>query len=280
MFSSENYVYRKEVDWSVLSGAITLPLENQVVFSRTMDHFLYRGESKEIKIVLEGKAYPAQVRNVNFNDKWNRTHDAVQIRYAKEGALAEALKRCFAKSYRVILEERNVREKNDRRMIRLPEGSKEYLAIYTTEYDDTYIFEVITADEVNALDNAILAIPEHVVEDYFNHDETATVLERLALHKIRKLNRKIGDNLKQIYEYRCQICGCKIGEEYGTNVVESHHIEYFIHSHNNDAQNQLIVCPNHHRIIHNADPVFDRSQKLFVYANGYQEPLKLNKHIG
>ena len=35
---------------------------------------------------------------------------------------------------------------------------------------------------------------------------------------------------------------------YGSHIVEAHHIDYFVSSLNNDASNQLIVCPNHHSI--------------------------------
>ena len=62
-------------------------------------------------------------------------------------------------------------------------------------------------------------------------------------------NRKIGDNLKLLYGYRCQICGQLIGEEFDSHIIEAHHIDYFVLSLNNDAGNQLIVCPNHHSII-------------------------------
>lgn len=30
---SENYVYKKEIDWSTLMEGFTLPLDNQVIFS-------------------------------------------------------------------------------------------------------------------------------------------------------------------------------------------------------------------------------------------------------
>ena len=43
---SENYVYKKEVDWSTLMEGFTLPLDNQVIFLRNMERFLQRGESK------------------------------------------------------------------------------------------------------------------------------------------------------------------------------------------------------------------------------------------
>ena len=89
----------------------------------------------------------------------------------------------------------------------------------------------------------------------------------------------IGNNLKLLYGYRCQICGKVIGEEYGSHVAEAHHIDYFIKSLNNDASNQMIVCPNHHSSIHDVNPVFDRNKKMLIYSNGVRQVLKLNKHL-
>ena len=91
--------------------------------------------------------------------------------------------------------------------------------------------------------------------------------------------QKIGEYLKELYGYRCQICGRLIGEEYGSHIAEAHHIDYFVKSLNNDASNQLIVCPNHHSIIHDVNPVFDRKRKLYVYKNGVTEGLVINKHL-
>lgn len=85
--------------------------------------------------------------------------------------------------------------------------------------------------------------------------------------------------MKRLYGYRCQICGRRIGEEYGSHVVEAHHIDYFVKSLNNDASNQIIVCPNHHSIIHDVDPVFDRGRLLYIYSNGFEEKLVLNLHL-
>lgn len=118
---------------------------------------------------------------------------------------------------------RQLRDKGDRKIIRLPDSEKEYLVIYTTEYDDTYILETI-----GSLDFKVL---KEIVK---GHTE---------------------------------------------RVAEAHHIDYFVNSLNNDASNQLIVCPNHHSIIHDVDPVFDRKKLLYTYANGYEERLVLNKHL-
>jgi predicted restriction endonuclease len=113
---------------------------------------------------------------------------------------------------------------------------------------------------------------------YVTDDSAGLKLED-RLVKIRKLNRKIGDNLKLLYGYRCQICGRLIGEEYGTHIVEAHHIDYFVTSLNNDVSNQLVVCPNHHCIIHDANPIFDRKRRMYIYSNKYEEKIVLNYHL-
>lgn len=82
-----------------------------------------------------------------------------------------------------------------------------------------------------------------------------------------------------LYGYRCQICGENFGEKFGAHVVESHHINPFVTSMNTDASNQVIICPNHHRVIHRAEPVFDRNRFMFVYLSGVEEKLLINKHL-
>src|SRR5659263_430634 len=99
------------------------------------------------------------------------------------------------------------------------------------------------------------------------------------MSKNRKLNKAIGENLKMHYDYRCQICGDNFGDKYGTRIVETHHIESFVVSLNNDSSNQIIICPNHHRVIHKAEPALDRRKKLFIYSNGIQEKVLINRHL-
>lgn len=48
---------------------------------------------------------------------------------------------------------------------------------------------------------------------------------------------------------------------------------------NNDAINQLIICPNHHRIIHATNPIFNRQKKIDTYKNGMIEKLSINYHL-
>lgn len=282
METTENYVYKKEVDWSLLKEGFTVPIENQVIFGRNMGRFLSRGQNKSIKLYLNGKSYSAQIKNVNFNaQKYNRK-DVLQIRYTKNDELPQALQGCFLRSYQYLLKQRQLRVKGDRTMIKLPENCKEYLAIYTTEYEDSYVIEPIVAEAIEELKYVIKGQEERVFEAGLNYDlddNNAKIIDTERVVKIRKLNKKIGDNLKLLYGYRCQICGKLIGEDYGIHVIEVHHIDYFVKSLNNDANNLMIVCPNHHSIIHDVNPVFDRKNLLYKYPNGFKEGLKINLHL-
>ncbi len=277
-----DYVYKKEVDWSLLNEGLTLPFENQVVFGRIMGRFLYRGESKTIYLYFNGKSFKAKIYNVNFDDRFKRKKDTLQIRYPKNGDLSKELKQIFIKSYRYILNKRKVRDPNDRSMIRLPEKIKEYLIIYTTEYDDSYVLDTIVADDIYALKDIMKEKNEKAMEADFEYnltDSDAIIIEDKRIVKIRKLNKAIGNNLKLLYDYRCQICGQRVGDLYDSHVVESHHIDYFVKSLNNNMNNIMIICPNHHSIIHDVNPHFDKNKKLYIYDNHYSEELKINYHL-
>ena len=278
---SENYVYKKEIDWSTLMEGFTLPLDNQVIFLRNMENFLQRGQSKIIHFFMNGKTYDAKIVNMN-NSVEKRKKDAYQIRYPRNGELSQALQQYFFKSMSYIKMIRESRDPKDRSYIKVPDGLKEYLAIYTTEYEDTFLLEPIAQDDFQVMKKAIQGMRERTVEneiEYEMEDKSSGIEKRLQIVKIRKLNRKIGENLKLLYGYRCQICGQVIGEKYGSHIAEAHHIDYFVNSLNNDANNQMIVCPNHHSVIHDANPVFDRRRMVYGFDNGVEERIILNKHL-
>lgn len=236
-----------------------------------------------ISIVMQNIMSDDAKSILNRIDKKFGPHaDIVQIRYTQNSDLAQALRGCFQRSYAYISKMKQLQEKGSKKHIPLPDDYKEYLAVYTTEYDDTYVLETICSLDMEVLRDTISERSERIMEAQFNFDvkdDTAGFKEKEQIVKIRKLNKKIGDNLKRLYGYRCQICGRRIGEEYGSHVVEAHHIDYFVKSLNNDASNQIIVCPNHHSIIHDVDPVFDRGRLLYIYSNGFEEKLVLNQHL-
>lgn len=283
MSLSESYVLKKEVDWSLLNEGLTIPMANQIVFTRNMGRFLVRGEKKKINILLNGMTYKAVVTNVNFNVTKYKRKDIIQLRYSPSSELAIALRDAYAKSYKYLIEQRTMRKNNkENTHCKLPEEGKEYLAIYTTQYEDTFIFETINSAEMRTIKSIVVKEQEEIYEATINFntvDRNASILLDERVTKVRKLSQAIGENLKEIYNYRCQICGQNIGDKYDTHIVEAHHIDYFVKSLNNDASNQLIVCPNHHSIIHKANATFVRNKKVFIYQNGFQEALQLNVHL-
>ena len=280
--SAENYVYKKEVDWSLFNYGLSIPIQYQVKFKQIAGRFIERGESKESTLYLNGKSYKARLNNYRIDEKYGNHADMVQIRYSGNSDIANAIRGCFNRSYAYIKSIKDTQTKGSKSHIPLPDEMKEYLAIYTTEYDDTYILEPILASDLEIYKSSIENQKERIVEatiDYDISDPDAGFTENERLTRIRKLNRKIGENLKILYNYRCQICGKTIGEEYGSHIAEAHHIDYYVNSLNNDSNNQMVVCPNHHSIIHDANPRFDRKRMLYLYPNGLEQRIVVNLHL-
>lgn len=85
--------------------------------------------------------------------------------------------------------------------------------------------------------------------------------------------------LKRLYAYRCQICGQNVGEEHGVNIAEAHHIKYFSKSVDNSSDNLLILCPNHHSLIHVLNPKFDYDELQYIYPDGKTDKIILDLHL-
>lgn len=277
------YVYKKEVDWSLLNQGFSIPLDIQVIFQSNIRRFIRRGESKDIFLWLDGNSYKVKLINQPFDEIKYPTHkDILQVRYNPNSDIAVKLRSIFSFSYRYLYEKRLESDEKQKKYIRIPQERKEFFAVYTSEYEDTYLAECITNNEITAAKGFLIKEDEQSYEASINKpvvDLTASIEQIQQLIKIRKLNRAIGENLKMLYDYRCQICGNDTGKRYDAHVVESHHIDSFVVSMNNDAANQLIICPNHHRVIHKVEPVFERHRLLFIYKNGVEEKLLLNKHL-
>jgi predicted HNH restriction endonuclease len=148
---------------------------------------------------------------------------------------------------------------------------------------------ILTDEERYLLTQLTSQIPESNIENTETEEEllalinsavgNASIEIRQALVKIRRANRKTIDGLKSIYNNSCQICETYFSQTHGVEVVEAHHIEYFSQSLNHHPTNIVIVCPNHHRLLHKGNATFDRKLKEFIYDNGYKERLKLNRHL-
>ncbi len=276
---SSLYIYKKEIDWSALNFGLNIPISLQMAFYEALSLRLRRGESQAIKLLLEGVAYPAMLSNLGFDSKkYPARKDIVHIWYTPTSPIAKKLREIFASSFSYLQVEKG-RLTNKKKQLVVPADRREYMALYTTPFDDVLAIECITHEEIIEVKETLQGFGEVAVEQLLQAADIPALIEQQKIVKVRKLDRSIGESLKALYQHRCQICGQSVGKRYDATVVHTHHIEYFSVSLNNNANNIMVVCPNHHGIIHAAMPCFDRTKKVFTYSNGYVEGLKLNLHL-
>ncbi len=89
----------------------------------------------------------------------------------------------------------------------------------------------------------------------------------------------LAESLKSIYDHRCQVCGMNFKIKYEEPFAETHHIHSLGKGGLDISKNIIVICPNHHRIIHKTDAKFDRSKFLYKYPNGLEERLLLADHF-
>ena len=281
-------IYVKEVDKSLLYQGFTIK-------TALLDSFLGLfgklniGETRQISILLNGRIYSGiKVINQNFDrNKYPDHPEMYQVRYDNIHEFLQALRYEFSDLYNFINEQMQIKRIMKERgeitpNIKIPQELKSSSSFYTTDNPNVWGAVPITSSDYQEAKRQLseLAITENNFEDMLLTDNNATIVEENHLIKIRKLDRNVCLNLKKLYNFRCQICGQLISAPYGDKpVVDAHHIDFFTQSLNNNYNNVIILCPNHHRVVHTYQPLFKRQTKLFEYPNGYKEKVLLNFHL-
>lgn len=281
-------IYVKEVDKSLLYQGFT-------VKAALLDSFLGLfgrlsvGEMRYISILLNGNIYSGiKVINQNFDrNKYPNHPEMYQVRYDNLHGFLQALRSEFSDLYNFIDEQMQVKKMMKERgentpNIKIPHEMRSSLSFYTTDNPNVWEAVPITFYDYREAQKQLseLTITENVFENLLLTDDDATIVQETHLVKVRKLDRNVCLNLKKLYCYKCQICGQLISVPYGDKpVVDAHHIDFFTQSLNNNYSNVMILCPNHHRIVHTYLPLFNRQAKVFEYPNGYKEKILLNLHL-
>lgn len=144
------------------------------------------------------------------------------------------------------------------------------------EGDELYVSPVATYDDRKI----ITEFSEEEIERIINQqDLNARVVQKSKISNTRVFDNSIQKSLKKLYQYRCQICGATATVMYGVDVSEAHHIDYFTRSANNNPANIIILCPDHHRIVHKAKAVFNYNMHQFEYENAKVDTLMYNLHL-
>ena len=133
----ESYIYRKEVDWSLLNEGLTIPVRLQIEFKNLLNDY-ERGVGKPVTLIVQGQPFEAVLINQAFNrEKFKQHSDLVQIRFSTRSGLPQKLRKIFRASYAYLKKKRY--EAQGRKMfVRLPEDRKEYLIFYTTTNADVF----------------------------------------------------------------------------------------------------------------------------------------------
>ena len=276
------FLYQKLIDRSTLRQGFQIPVEFHHLLKMMPNGMPHHGETRNIKIVIDGVGYDAQLKNQGFDrNKYDGHADVIQIRYNESSDFVKRLREVFSSTWNYVESIKNLPENINRKFtIRVPEEHQEFLALCTTDLPNVFVADCITTAIKAEVKSEVGTLTELDFETFEpREDKNAGIKMLTRLQKVRQLDRSIGDSLKQLYDYRCQMTGEKVGYEYGAQVVEAHHIIPFTESLNNDTTNIIILSPSYHRIIHKAKPIFDHEQLAFCFPNGLMEKVKLNKHL-
>ena len=276
------FLYQKLIDRSTLRQGFQIPVEFHHLLKMMPNGIPQHGETRNIKVVIDGVEYDAQLKNQGFDrNKYDGHAEVIQIRYSEGSAFVKRLREVYSSTWNYVESIKNLPENINRKFtIRIPEEHQEFLALSTTTLPNVFVADCITAAVKAAIKTEVSTLTELDFETFEpREDKNAAIKQVTRLQKVRQLDRSIGDSLKLLYDYRCQITGEKVGDEYSALVVEAHHIIPFTESMNNDTSNIIILSPSYHRIIHKAKPIFDHEQLAFRFPNGLIEKVKLNKHL-
>jgi hypothetical protein len=91
--------------------------------------------------------------------------------------------------------------------------------------------------------------------------------------------RRHVERLQDTYAGRCQICRYDPRERYGRRLCHGHHIQWLSRGGEDELENMVLICANHHAAVHQDDAVFDYGDLVFRFSNGLTEPLELNEHL-
>jgi 5-methylcytosine-specific restriction protein A len=85
--------------------------------------------------------------------------------------------------------------------------------------------------------------------------------------------------LQEEYGGQCQICVFDAWGRYGRRLCHGHHIQWLSRGGDDELENMVLICPNHHAAVHQADAVFDYADLAFRFSNGLVEGIRLNRHL-
>jgi hypothetical protein len=123
---------------------------------------------------------------------------------------------------------------------------------------------------------------ERALAAIYNHDRIAIAnpptMRTVQVEEYVR-NRDLAESLRSYYSHSCQVCGHDFKPTYGVHYAEAHHVQYLSEGGYDVSHNMLVLCPNHHRVVHESNAKFDQARLLYRCPNGLEEPLRRADHI-
>jgi hypothetical protein len=143
-----------------------------------------------------------------------------------------------------------IKDSGDRWIIREDKLKRDLREFYMSLSDLKDFFENLNTDNK---DNELQQIEIELLEDL--HLPRLTNETREVIVKQIKRYHSIAENCKRKYNNRCQIkgCGFTFKKQNGEFYSEAHHLIPLSKGGTQEENNVIILCPNHHRMMHYAD---------------------------
>jgi 5-methylcytosine-specific restriction protein A len=87
------------------------------------------------------------------------------------------------------------------------------------------------------------------------------------------------ERLHELYGGRCQLCLFDPQDRYGVRLCHGHHVQWLSRGGEDELENMVLLCPNHHAAVHRDDAPFDYGDLAFRFSVGRTEALQLNHHL-
>ena len=278
--SKNVFLLKRSIDLSLLRQGFHIPPEFHALVYAAIGRELHHGESCDVHLLVGGENFKVRMYNIDFDrSKYPNHPDLLQVRYSENSEIAKHLQGIFSKAYSWLMAER--KRVGPKKKIILPRDLADVVVLWASAVPGIFILESLAAQEEMAVEAEIKGQDELTFEIFEpREDKNTGIKTSLRMQHVRQLDRSIGESLKRLYDYRCQVTGERIGEAYGSEcIVEAHHIEYFTQSLNNDTANIIILSPTFHRIVHRYNPRFDRERLCFEFENGVHETIRLDRHL-
>lgn len=155
---SENFIWKKKLDWTMFNVGTVIPVDLHDKFQRTLGEKIGKGDSRNINLIVNNIKYNC---NIYLQSDKERSSNVMKISFNNE--LKELLKTNFEDTYNYIMEERNKTGKSPKVISIENEGS---MIFYESEHKDEFIIK-LSSNTDSALDYNDVILKKLITAQFF-----------------------------------------------------------------------------------------------------------------